>query len=64
MEDFTKELDGTLLIVTEDDRTYELSRMATSNYISISPDKGVPEPSVEEKTRFMKHWENSNCRNR
>jgi len=64
MKDFTKELDGTLLIVTEDDRTYELSRMATSNYISISPDQGVPEPSAEEKARFMEHWNNSNCRNR
>ncbi len=58
---YTKEMGGTLLIVTEDNRTYEVSRSITSSYLFIRPDKDTPEPSSEEQTQFKKLYRLSNC---
>jgi hypothetical protein len=64
MNYYSKELDGMLLIVTEDRRTYELRRSSNSDYISITPDEGDPDPSQVERSEFMGLWKTSGCRHR
>tara|TARA_R100001198_G_scaffold92580_1_gene72086 strand:- start:2213 stop:2401 length:189 start_codon:yes stop_codon:yes gene_type:complete len=59
---YTKEIGGTLLIVTKDNRAYEVSRY-NSGY-SITPDKDTPQPSSEEETQFKKLYRLSNCSRR
>ena len=61
---FTKEMGGTLLIVTQDNRTYEVSRSITSNYLIIRPDADTPKPSSAEETEFKKIYRLSNCYSR
>lgn len=58
---FTKEMGGTLLIVTQDNRTYEVSRTYTSSSLIIKPDKDTPEPSSAEEMDFRKLYKLSNC---
>lgn len=58
---YTKEMGGTLLIVTQDNRTYEVSRSITSSYLIITPDADTPKPSSEEETQFKKLYRLSNC---
>jgi hypothetical protein len=58
---FTKEMGGTLLIVTKDDRTYEVSRSITSNNLIIRPDADTPNPSSSEEMKFKKLYKLSNC---
>ena len=59
---YTKEMGGTLLIVTQDNRTYEVSRY-NSGY-SVRPDAGTPEQSSQEETQFKKLYRLSNCSRR
>ena len=61
---YTKELGGTLLIVTEDNRTYEVCRSYQSNHIYVLPDEDTPYPSSEEETQFKKLYHLSNCSRR
>ena len=58
---YTKEMGGTLLIVTQDNRTYEVMRSITSSYLIIIPDADTPKPSSEEETQFKKLYRLSNC---
>jgi hypothetical protein len=58
---FTKELGGTLLIVTQDERTYEVRRTSVSSDLIITPDKGTPRPSSAEEMDFRKLYKLSNC---
>ena len=58
---FTKEMGGTLLIVTQDNRTYEVSRTYTSSSLIITPDKDTPQPSSAEEMDFRKLYRLSNC---
>ena len=58
---YTKEMGGTLLIVTKDNRTYEVSRSITSNYLIITPDVDTPKPTSAEETEFKKIYRLSNC---
>ena len=59
---FTKEMGGTLLIVTQDNRTYEVSeKLYTSNYLIIRPDADTPKPTSAEETEFKKIYRLSNC---
>jgi len=58
---YTKEIGGTLLIVTEDNRTYEVSRSYISSNLWIRPDKDTPKPSSEEENKFKKLYKLSNC---
>ena len=58
---YTKEMGGTLLIVTQDKRTYEVMRSITSSYLIIIPDADTPKPSSEEETQFKKLYRLSNC---
>lgn len=60
---FTKELGGTLLIVTDDERTYEVSRGSTGD-IMVRPDKGVQPASSEEEEQFKLLYRNSGSYNR
>jgi len=59
---YTKEMGGTLLIITQDNRTYEVSRH-NSGY-SIRPDEGVSKPSSIEEMQFTKLFKLSNCSRR
>ncbi len=61
---FTKEMGGTLLIVTQDDRTYEVSRSITSNNLIITPDEDTPKPTSTEEMDFQKLFRLSNCYSR
>ncbi len=58
---FTKEMGGTLLIVTQDNRTYEVSRSIASNNLIIRPDADTPKPTSAEETEFKKIYRLSNC---
>lgn len=58
---YTKEIGGTLLIVTEDNRAYEVSRSYISSNLWIRRDKDTPKPSSEEETKFKKLYKLSNC---
>ena len=58
---YTKEMGGTLLIVTQDQRSYEVSRTYHSSGLSITPDKGVPAASSTEESDFIKMYKLSNC---
>lgn len=59
---YTKEMGGTLLIVTQDQRTYEVSRHNSG--FTIRPDQDTPQPSSEEETQFLKLYRLSNCSRR
>ncbi len=58
---FTKELDGTLLIVMPDERSFEMSRSNISSQIVITPDNDAKYTPEEEKI-FRELWANSNCK--
>ncbi len=58
---FTKELGGTLLIVTADDRTYEVRRLNISSMLIVAPDFFTPMCSREEEVYFMGLFNNSGC---
>jgi len=64
MNDYIKELDGELLIVTEDDRTYTLGRSAWAGQVVITPDSNTTPCTMDERVRFMEHWNNSGAKNR
>ena len=58
---FTRELGGTLLIVTADDRTYEVRRLHISSMLMVTPDFFTPMCSREEEVYFMGLFHNSGC---
>ncbi len=59
-----KEVGGTLLIVGEDNRTYEEARSITSNYLIITPDEDTPKPTSTEEKKKKKLFRLSNCYSR
>jgi|TARA_B110001450_G_scaffold116694_1_gene110327 hypothetical protein len=63
MKLWTNELNGTLLVMTEDERVYEVSR-GNGNYLHIRPDKLTPDPSKQEEIEFKKLFNQSGCYHR
>lgn len=57
---FTKELDGTLLIVKPNGDTYEVKRNHHSDIV-IDPDKNTPELNNEESDYFKKLYRQSSA---
>jgi len=64
MKLYSREIDDILLIVTADRRAYELQATPNSDYISITPDEGDPEPSQIERNEFLHLWKNTKFKNK
>jgi hypothetical protein len=64
MKVWTNELDGTLLVMTEDERVYEVSRGSIGDYLHIRPDKLTPDASREEEIEFKRLFNLSGCYHR
>lgn len=58
----TKELGGTLLIITEDGRTFGMRRTYISSIIEIVPD-GDATYTKEEEKYFRRLWSESDAKN-
>jgi hypothetical protein len=63
MKVWTNELDGTLLVMTQDERVYEVSR-GSGSFLQIRPDKLTPDPSKEEEIEFKRLFNLSGCYHR
>jgi hypothetical protein len=58
---FTKELGGVLLILTKDDRAYEVRRSPMSSILIIIADDDTPKCSPEEEKEFKNMYYKSSC---
>jgi hypothetical protein len=58
---FTKELGGVLLILTKDDRTYQVRRSHISSMLIIVPDDDTPMCSSKESIEFKNMYKQSSC---
>lgn len=58
---FTKELGGVLLILTKDDRAYEVRRSHISSMLIIITDDDTPMCSSEESIAFKNMYKQSSC---
>ena len=58
---FTKELGGVLLILTKDDRAYEVRRSHISSMLIVIPDDDTLKCSPEEEIEFKTMYNKSSC---
>ena len=58
---FTKEFGGVLLILTKDDRAYEVRRSHISSVLIIIPGDDTPMCSSKESIEFKNMYKQSSC---